>query len=109
MKKTTIEGVENATVRVSNAADTSRRTVITALVTYGTDGLQNVSSGEVSEEGKGMPTASFDQYGADNLNVRWNLKSETLSRTDILQDIESFISGLTAENPLSSLVNSQNA
>lgn len=109
MKKTRIEGVENATVRVSNAADTGRRTVMTACVTYGAGGLQNISTGEVTEESKGMPTASFDQYGADNLNIRWNLKSETLSRADILHDIEGFIEELSAENPLESLINTKNA
>lgn len=104
MKKTRVERVENATVRMSNAADSDRRAEITASVTYNVQGMQNVSTGEVREQGVDMPLASFDQYGADNLNIRWNIKSETLTRLEVLQMVEEFITALSEENPVETVL-----
>lgn len=108
MKNLKIESVENATVRVSNASDESRKAEITASVTYNRDKMQSVSNGEVREDGSEFPVASFDQYGEDNLNIRWNQKSKNLSRTEILEIVESFIAEANEQNPTDSLLNSQN-
>lgn len=106
MEKIKIEGVESASVRVSNAADESRKVRIEAVANFQKDGgVQSVSNGEVREDGRDYPVASFDQYGEDNLNVRWNQKSESMSRTEMLAEIEAFIAAVGEENPVKELLN----
>lgn len=107
MKNLRIEAVESVTARVSNAADENRKAEIAANVTYGRDNVQSVSNGEVKEDDESYPVASFDQYGDDNLNIRWNHKGRNLSRTEVLDLVEGFIAQVCEQNPTESIISPQ--
>lgn len=98
MKNVTIERVENATVRVSNSADTERKVEITASATFGGNGFQQIGNGEVRTlEGSAL-LASFNLYGTDNLNVNFQTRTEEMSRGDITEEIEGFVKQLSGAN-----------